>query len=122
MNCLFQSSDDAYNLDFTRLQTLEDALGAHVVYVTGTVNQALSLPNENRILKALIKGRLLLSAEEKKHIGRDRHRLDGFDCNCYFVFTDNTDNIVGLGRKVKAQPHLFCLLQAESHIDSVHEG
>ena len=41
-----------------------------LAYVTGTVNQELLLRNEylaaeNRILKAQIKGRLLLSQEEK---------------------------------------------------------
>jgi hypothetical protein len=48
-----------------------------LAYVTGKVNQELLLRNEylaaeNHILKAQIKGRLLLSEAEKSHIGRDR--------------------------------------------------
>jgi hypothetical protein len=44
----------------------QDALGAPLAYVTGTVNQEILLRNEylaaeNRILRSQIKGRLLLS-------------------------------------------------------------
>ena len=51
-----------------------------LAYVTGTVNQELLLRNEylaaeNRILKAQIKGRLLLSAEEKTTLAEIAHRL-----------------------------------------------
>ena len=47
-----------------------------LAYVTGTVNQELLLRNEylvaeNRILKAQIKGRLLLSERRKSHLGGD---------------------------------------------------
>jgi putative transposase len=51
-----------------------------LAYVTGTVNQELLLRNEylaaeNRILKAQIKGRLLLSQEEKATLAEIAHRL-----------------------------------------------
>ena len=52
-----------------------------LAYVTGTVDQELLLRNEylaaeNRILKAQIKGRLLLSQEEKATLAEIAHRLD----------------------------------------------
>ena len=51
-----------------------------LAYVTGTVDQELLLRNEylvaeNRILKAQIKGRLLLSEEEKTTLAEIAHRL-----------------------------------------------
>ena len=51
-----------------------------LAYVTGTVDQELLLRNEylaaeNRILKAQIKGRLLLSQEEKATLAEIGHRL-----------------------------------------------
>ena len=50
-----------------------------LAYVTGTVNEELLLRNEylaeNRILKAQIKGRLLLSEEEKATLAEIAHRL-----------------------------------------------
>ena len=51
-----------------------------LAYVTGTVDQELRLRNEylaaeNRILKAQIKGRLLLSQEEKATLAEIAHRL-----------------------------------------------
>src|SRR6516162_5004500 len=51
-----------------------------LAYVAGTVNQELLLQNEylaaeNRILKAQIKGRLLLSEEEKATLAEIAHRL-----------------------------------------------
>ena len=51
-----------------------------LAYVTGTVNQKLLLRNEylaaeNRILKAQIKGRLLLTQEEKIALAEIAHRL-----------------------------------------------
>ena len=51
-----------------------------LAYVTGTVDQELRLRNEylaaeNRILKAQIKGRLLLSEEEKTTLAEIAHRL-----------------------------------------------
>jgi putative transposase len=51
-----------------------------VVYVTGTVNQELLLRNEypgaeNRILRAQIKGRLLLSEGEKARLAEIAQRL-----------------------------------------------
>ena len=53
-----------------------------LAYVTGTVDQELLLRNEylaaeNRILKAQIKGRLLLSEEEKATLAEIAHRLGG---------------------------------------------
>src|ERR1700730_1940122 len=56
-------------------------LWAHLLaYVTGTVNQELLLRNEylaaeNRILRGLIKGRLLLSEGEKATLAKIAHRL-----------------------------------------------
>ena len=51
-----------------------------LAYVTGTVDQELLLRNEylaaeNRILKAQVKGRLLLSQEEKATLAEIGHRL-----------------------------------------------
>ena len=51
-----------------------------LAYVTGTVDQELLLRNEylaaeNRILKTQIKGRLLLSEEEKATLAEIAHRL-----------------------------------------------
>ena len=51
-----------------------------LAYITGTVDQELLLRNEylaaeNRILKAQIKGRLLLSDTEKITIAEIAHRL-----------------------------------------------
>ena len=51
-----------------------------LAYVTGTVNQELLLRNEylaaeNRILRAKIKGRLLLSDGEKATLAEIAHRL-----------------------------------------------
>ena len=51
-----------------------------LAYITGTVNQELLLRNEylaaeNRILKGQIKGRLLLSEEEKATLAEIAHRL-----------------------------------------------
>jgi len=51
-----------------------------LAYVTGTVNQELLLRNEylaaeNRIRKAQVKGRLLLSQDEKATLVEIAHRL-----------------------------------------------
>jgi putative transposase len=51
-----------------------------LVYITGTVDQELLLRNEylaaeNRILKAQIKGRLLLSEADKATLAEIAHRL-----------------------------------------------
>jgi hypothetical protein len=51
-----------------------------LAYVTGTVDQELLLRNEylaaeNRVLKAQIKGRLLLSQQEKATLAEIAHRL-----------------------------------------------
>jgi hypothetical protein len=64
-----------------RLQGESKMLGASLLaYVTGTVNQELLLRNEyltaeNRILRGLIKGRLLLSEGEKATLAEIAHRL-----------------------------------------------
>src|SRR5215831_1760319 len=64
-----------------RLQRKSKMLLARLLaYVTGTVNQELLLRNEylaaeNRILKAQIKGRLLLSEEEKATLAEIAHGL-----------------------------------------------
>ena len=56
-------------------------IGAQLLaYITGTVDQELLLRNEylaaeNRILKAQIQGRLLLSKEEKATLAEIAHRL-----------------------------------------------
>jgi hypothetical protein len=56
-------------------------LWAHLLaYVTGTVDQELLLRNEylaaeNRMLRGQIKGRLLLSEEEKATLAEIAHRL-----------------------------------------------
>ena len=51
-----------------------------LAYITGTVDQELLLRNEylateNRILKAQLKGRLLLSEAERATLGEIGHRL-----------------------------------------------
>lgn len=51
-----------------------------LAYITGTVDQELLLRNEylvgeNRILRAQLKGRLLLSVAEKKTLAEIGHRL-----------------------------------------------
>jgi len=51
-----------------------------LAYITGTVDQELLLRNEylaaeNRILRAKIKGRLLLSDSEKTTLAENAHRL-----------------------------------------------
>jgi hypothetical protein len=52
-----------------------------LVYITGTVDQELLVRNEylaaeNRILKAQIKGRLLLSEADKATLAEIAHRLE----------------------------------------------
>jgi putative transposase len=53
-----------------------------LAYITGTVDQELLLRNEylaaeNRILKAQVKGRLLLSEADKATLAEIAHRLAG---------------------------------------------
>src|ERR1019366_2625974 len=55
-----------------------------LAYITGTVDQELLLRNEylaaeNRILRAQIKGRLLLSEADKATLAEIAHRLGAFD-------------------------------------------
>ena len=77
-----------------------------LAYVTGTVNQALLLRNEylaaeNRILKAQIKGRLLLSKEEKATFAEIAHRL-GRRALEEVASTAHPDTILGWYRKLIA--------------------
>ena len=70
-----------------------------LAYITGTVDQELLLRNEylateNRILRAQIKGRLLLSDAEKKTLADIGHRL-GRKALEYVVNTAKPDTILG---------------------------
>src|SRR5215831_12138457 len=78
-----------------------------IAYVTGTVNQELLLRNEylaaeNRILKAQIKGRLLLSEEEKATLAEIAHRL-GRKALEEVACTARPDTILGWYRKLIAK-------------------
>ena len=77
-----------------------------LAYVTGKVDQELLLRNEylaaeNRILKAQIKGRLLLSAEEKATLAEIAHRL-GRKALAEVASTAQPDTILGWYRKLIA--------------------
>jgi putative transposase len=77
-----------------------------VAYVTGAVNQELLSRNgylvaENRILKAQIKGRLLLSKEEKATLAEIAHRL-GRKALEEVASTAQPDTILGWYRKLIA--------------------
>src|SRR6516225_9686820 len=77
-----------------------------LAYVTGTVNQELLLRNEylaaeNRILKAQIKGRLLLSEEEKATLAEIAHRL-GREALEEVASTAQPDTILGWYRRLIA--------------------
>src|SRR6516162_1763825 len=78
-----------------------------LAYVTGTVNQELLLRNEylaaeNRILKAQIKGRLLLSEEEKATLAELAHRL-GRKALEEVAGAAQPDTILGWYRKLSAK-------------------
>jgi len=78
-----------------------------LAYVTGTVDQELLLRNEylaaeNRILKAQIKGRLLLSEEEKATLAEIAHRL-GRKALEEVAATAKPDTILGWYRKLIAK-------------------
>jgi len=78
-----------------------------LAYVAGTVNQELLLQNEylaaeNRILKAQIKGRLLLSEEEKATLAEIAHRL-GRKALEEFASTAQPDTILGWYRRLIAK-------------------
>jgi len=78
-----------------------------LAYVTGTVNQELLLRNEylaaeNRILKAQIKGRLLLSDGEKVTLAEIAHRL-GRKALEDVAATAKPDTILGWYRKLIAK-------------------
>ena len=71
-----------------------------LAFVTGAVDQELLLRNEylaakNRILKAQIKGRLLLSEEEKATLAEVAHRL-GRKALEDVAATAKPDTILGL--------------------------
>lgn len=77
-----------------------------LAYVTGTVNQELLLRNEylaaeNRILRGQIKGRLLLSEEEKITLAEIAHRL-GRKALEDVAATANPETILGWYRKLIA--------------------
>jgi putative transposase len=77
-----------------------------LAYVTGMINQALLLQNEylvaeNRILKGQIKGRLLLSKEEKATLAEIAHRL-GRKALEEVAATAQPDTILGWYRKLIA--------------------
>jgi putative transposase len=77
-----------------------------LAYATGAVNQELLLRNEylaaeNRILKAQIKGRLLLSKEEKATLAEIAHRL-GRKALEEVASTAQPDTILGWYRKLIA--------------------
>src|SRR5499425_130815 len=77
-----------------------------LTYVTGTVNQELLLRNEylaaeNRIMKAQIKGRLLLSEEEKPTLAEIAQRL-GRKALKEVASTAQPDTILGWYRKLIA--------------------
>ena len=78
-----------------------------LAYVTGAVDQELLLRNEylvaeNRILKAQIKGRLLLSEEEKATLAEIAHRL-GRKALEEVAGTAQPDTILGWYRKLSAK-------------------
>jgi putative transposase len=77
-----------------------------LAYATGKVNQELLVRNEylaaeNRILKAQIKGRLLLSKEEKATLAEISHRL-GRKALEEVASTAQPDTILGWYRKLMA--------------------
>src|SRR5215468_7814320 len=77
-----------------------------LAFVTGAVDQELLLRNEylaakNRILKAQIKGRLLLSEEEKATLAEVAHRL-GRKALEDVAATAKPDTILGWYRKLIA--------------------
>jgi putative transposase len=78
-----------------------------LAYVTGAVDQELLLRNEylvaeNRILKAQIKGRLLLSEEEKATLAEIAHRL-GRKALEEVAGAAQPDTILGWYRKLSAK-------------------
>ena len=78
-----------------------------LAYITGTVDQELLLRNEylaaeNRILRAQIKGRLLLSDAEKKTLAEIAHRL-GRKALKDVANTAKPDTILGWYRKLIAR-------------------
>jgi len=77
-----------------------------LAYITGTVDQELLLRNEylaaeNRILKAQIKGRLLLSEADKATLAEIAHRL-GRKALEEVAATAKPDTILGWYRKLIA--------------------
>ncbi len=78
-----------------------------LAYITGTVDQELLLPNEylateNRILRAQIKGRLLLSDAEKKTLADIGYRL-GRKTLDDVANTAKPDTILGWYRRLVAR-------------------
>ncbi len=78
-----------------------------LAYITGTVDQELLLRNEylateNRILKAQVKGRLLLSDAERKTLAEIAHRL-GRQALEDVANAAKPDTILGWYRKLVAR-------------------
>ena len=92
-----------------------------LAYITGTVDQELLLRNEylaaeNRILKAQIKGRLLLSEADKATLAEIAHRL-GRKALEEVAATVMPDTILGLYRKLVANKFDGCADgEGESHL------
>ncbi len=83
-----------------------------LAYITGTVDRELLLRNEylateNRILKAQVKGRLLLSDAEKKTLAEIAHRL-GRKALEDVANAAKPDTILGWYRKLVASSHYGC--------------
>ena len=92
-----------------------------LAYITGTVDQELLLRNEylaaeNRILKAQIKGRLLLSQEEKTTLAEIAHRL-GPKALGEVASTAQPDTIMGWYRKLIATPRIADVIGATVTVD-----
>ena len=80
-----------------------------LAYITGTVDQELLLRNEylateNRILRAQVKGRLLLSDTEKKTLADIGYRL-GRKALADVANAAKPDTILGWYRRLVARPH-----------------
>ncbi len=79
-----------------------------LAYITGTVDQELLLRNEylateNRILKAQLKGRLLLTEAERATLGEIGHRL-GRKALADVANAAKPDTILGWYRRLVARP------------------
>ena len=86
-----------------------------LAYITGTVDQELLLRNEylvaeNRILRTQIKGRLLLSDEEKRTLADIGHRLGRQALEVVTAFPrPRSENIPRVGKTLFARIWRFSL-------------